>query len=319
MRSLSLPVFLFVLANLAFQAVALAVPGENDAVGTSTAAEKYFAVTLRTSLTPISDKQAKRDIPDRPVYLIQTRAFGNNVYNLRVGFFASFDDAIAYRDSMRSTYPAASVFEIGRNEYASIVRKFPAFRLAAPKPAVRTTEPVAALPARPTPAPSQPAASTGAFSPNALFAILLEDKAQPIRRFPRLCRKRSKNYRLYSTQALIRGKQRFQLKLGFFEKESDVFAATKLMKAAYPDAKVTRITLEEQRTSVQTALRAPSAPAGGDTRTAASVTGHCVTQTVAGRADCSQGGAGHHGGAGNRGRSRCLRADGESPRRPGAR
>ena len=218
-------------------------------------------VTLRSSFTPISDKQAKREITDRQIYLIQSRAFGKNVYNLRVGFFDSFSEASAYRSKVLATYPAATVTEINHNEYAAIQRTFPVAKPATPPVKAAKIEPAKPAPTAPAPSPIAPTASAAAaFSPQALYVILIEESKQPIRAASASLPATLKNNRLYVTQTREKTKTRYQLKLGFFEKEQDVFAARRELKATYPNAKVTRITLAEQSISEQTALVAPAAP-----------------------------------------------------------
>ncbi len=260
MRAVILVVFSLLLVH--FQMVSPVHAKPEDAAGaapmTETSPERHFAVTLRSSFTPISDKQAKREITDRPVYLIQSKAFGKIVYNLRVGFFDNFKDASAYRDSVLPRYPAAVVAEIARNEYATIQRSVPMAKPAAPPVEAATVMPAKPVPTTPAPAPAPPAAAT-AVTPRALYVIQLEESEKPILAARAPLPAAFKNNRLYVTQVREKEKLRYQLKLGFFEKEQDVFAARQLLKAAYPDAKVTRITLGEQADSVRTALAAPAA------------------------------------------------------------
>src|SRR3990172_10004983 len=118
--------------------------------------EKHFVVTLRSSFTPISDKQAKRDFPDSPVYLIQSKAFDKTVYLVRVGFFGSFADAMAFRERALAKYPAAQATEIARNEYLTIQRTLPMPKPAAPIVEARKIEPKPApfAPVAPTPTPA---------------------------------------------------------------------------------------------------------------------------------------------------------------------
>jgi tetratricopeptide (TPR) repeat protein len=263
MRAIPLVVLFLLLVNFSLAEPAHAKPGEAD--GAENAAdvnpERYFAVTLRSSFTPIPDKQAKREITDRPVYLIQSRAFGKNVYNLRVGFFDSFRDASTYRNSVLARYPAAVVTEIGRNEYATIQRAAPVAKPAVPPVEAARVAPVTPIPAVPVPvpAPTPPAAAT-AFAPKALYVIQLEESARPIRTAHSPLPASLKNNRLYVTQTGEKDKTRYQLKLGFFEKEQEVFAARRQLKATYPNAKVTRITPKEQNDSARMAVGAPVAP-----------------------------------------------------------
>ncbi|BAV33209.1 hypothetical protein SCL_0889 [Sulfuricaulis limicola] len=265
MRAIPLVVLFLLLLNLSSVSPAHAISGDSGNTNTVTDAtpEKRFVVTLRSGFTPISDKQAKRDIPDRPVYLIQSKAFGKNVYNLRVGFFDSFSEANAYRHSVLDKYPAASVTEIGRNEYATIQRTAPVAKPAMPPVETAKAVPVQPIPVVPVPAPAPTPtvpATAAVISPRALYVIQLEESKQPIRTTRSPLPASLKSNRLYVTQTGVKDKTRYQLKLGFFEKEEEVFAARQQLKAAYPNAKVTRITPREQNDSVRMALVAPAVP-----------------------------------------------------------
>ncbi len=223
--------------------------------------EKHFVVTLRSSFTPISDKQAKRDFPDSPVYLIQSRAFDKTVYLVRLGFFSSFADAMAFRERALDKYPAAQVAEIPRNEYLTIQRTFPTLKPAVPIVEAKKPEPkpASAVPPAPAMVPVPPPVTAGAYSPKALYAILLEesDRAAPVARAPLPAV--LNNYRLYVTKTGDKKKTLYQLKLGFFENEPDVYAARKQMKDIYPNTRVIHVSLSEQKNSIQTALSAPVA------------------------------------------------------------
>ncbi|WP_372521566.1 hypothetical protein [Sulfuricaulis sp.] len=225
-------------------------------------------MTLRSSFTPISDKQAKRDFPDSPVYLIQSKAFDKTVYLVRAGFFENYVDATAFRERALSKYPAAQVSEITRNEYLTIQRTLPAPKPGAPTimakkigPKLTPLAPPAPIPvpvpSAPAPVPAPPA-SAGVFSPKALYAILLEESSQaaPAARAPLPAS--LKNYRLYTTQTRDKNKIFYQLKLGFFENEQDVYAARKQLKDIYPNTKVIHTALNEQKDSVRTALSTPT-------------------------------------------------------------
>lgn len=252
-------VFLLVHFSLATPAQAQSDEKNGPETETGTRTEKHFVVTLRSSFTPISDKQAKRDFPDSPVYLIQSKAFDKTVYLMRAGFFENYADAMAFRERALAKYPAAQVSEIARNEYLTIQRTLPAPKPAAPTIMAKKIEPKPApsTPLAPTPVPAPPA-SASAFSPKALYAILLEEsnQAAPAARAPLPAS--LKNYRLYATQTRDKNKTLYQLKLGFFENEQDVYAARKQLKNAYPNTKVIRATLNEQKNSVRTALSAPA-------------------------------------------------------------
>jgi tetratricopeptide (TPR) repeat protein len=257
-------VFLLSLTSMVKPAFAATNEGESAGTGTDISPEKHFVVTLRSSFTPISDKQAKRDFPDSPIYLIQSKAFGKTVYLVRAGFFENYADALAFRESALAKYPAAQVSEIPRNEYLVIQRTLPAPKPAAPGMEAKKLEPKpapSAPPAPPTPtlAPSPPT-SVSVFSPKALYALVLEesDRATPAMRAPLPAT--LKDSRLYVTETRAKEKTLYQLKLGFFEKESDVYAARKQLKDAYPRSKVMRVTLNEQGDSVRTALGAPTVP-----------------------------------------------------------
>ena len=267
MWAVTLVVFVFLLVHLSLATPAQAQSDEkmSSETETDTRTEKHFVVTLRSSFTPISDKQAKRDFPDSPVYLIQSKAFDKTVYLVRAGFFETYADAMAFRERVLEKYPAAQVSEIARNEYLTIQRTLPAPKPAAPTITAKKIEPKPAplAPVTPVPVPAAPPAAAppaiaSAFSPKALFAILLEEsnQAAPAARAP--LPGSLKNYRLYTTQTRDKKKTLYQLKLGFFENEQDVYAARKQLKEIYPNTKVIRTTLNEQKDSVRTALSAPA-------------------------------------------------------------
>jgi tetratricopeptide (TPR) repeat protein len=261
MRAVTVFSFLLILSNPWLATAFAAESGDKtDAeIATETSLRKYFVVTLRSSFTPISDKQAKRDFPDRAVYLLQSRAFGKDVYNLRLGFFETFAAAAAFRDGALAKYPAARVTEITGNEFSLIARTFPNLRtLIAPAPVKKAEAPQA--PAPPAPA-APPAVAAGAFSPKALYAIQLEESTKAVTAARAPLPAALRNYRLYTTQTREKNLTHYQLKLGFFEKEEDVYAARNQLKAAYPGARVIRVTREEQGDSVRTALAAPAPPA----------------------------------------------------------
>ena len=139
-------------------------------------------------------------------------------------------------------------------------RTFPSLKMLTPaapekKPAVSKTP---TAPPPPAVAAVPPASTVGAFSSKALFAVLLEISQKRITGIRAPVPDSLKNYRLYTTQVGKKEKTRYELKLGFFEKEEDVYAAQKKLKAAYPDAKVIRITRQEQNDSLRTVLVAPA-------------------------------------------------------------
>jgi tetratricopeptide (TPR) repeat protein len=256
MWAVTLAVLLLLCANLSWVTPVHARTDDDSSVKTAPEArtEKYFVVTLRSSLTPISDKQAKRDFPDRPVYLLQSKAFGKNTYYLRVGLFENASAAEAFREQVLATYPAAHITEIASNEYAIIQRTMPGVRPTALKIEAKTAP---AVPAVPVPAPVREA-KPEAISPKALYVLQLKESEQAITSTPAPLPKTLKDYRLYATQTGEKTKQRYQLKLGFFENEQAVYGALKQLKPAYPGAKVIRVTLDEQKGSLRTALGAPA-------------------------------------------------------------
>jgi tetratricopeptide (TPR) repeat protein len=252
----TLAVLFLLFINIPLAATVHAASGERNNPENEIKSEKHFVVTLRSSFTPIAAGQAKRDFPDKPVYLLESKAFGKTVHLLRVGFFSSYADALAFRQQTLSKYPAALVSEISSNEYAVISRTFPALKPAPAKPEVKTAAPkvVAPLPVpAPAPSPAAPAVA-GEFSPKALFVVQLEESRQPIKAAGAPIPADLRKYRLYVTQARVKNKTSYQLKLGFFDKEQEVYAARKQLKAAFPDAKVARITPNERKDSVRTAL-----------------------------------------------------------------
>jgi tetratricopeptide (TPR) repeat protein len=286
MWAVPLVMLVVLVVHLSSATPVFAASDEKNSAGTDADVklDKHFVVTLRSSFTPISDKQAKRDFPDSPVYLIQSKAFDKTVYLVRVGFFKNYADAMVFRESAVAKYPAAQVSEITSNEFLTIQRTLPAPKPAAPTVTAKKIEPQPApsVPPAPVPVPAPsvapapipvpaprvapaptpvpaPPVRAGAYSPKALFAILLEenDRAAPAVRAPLPAS--LKNYRLYTTQTRDKKKTLYQLKLGFFENEKDVYAARKQMQEVYTGTRVVRVSLSEQSNSIQTALSVPAA------------------------------------------------------------
>ncbi|MHB8624071.1 MAG: tetratricopeptide repeat protein [Sulfuricaulis sp.] len=218
--------------------------------------KRHFVVTLRSSFTPISDKQAKRNFPNHPVYLLQSLAFGKTVYLMRIGFFNSFAEATAFRERVLAKYPAALVAEILENEFSVIQTGFEASQPTAPKITTKrgSAGPTPSAPSTIASVPVAPPSNVSAFSPRALYAIQLADSNRTISAVQVALPVSLRKYRLYVTQTHVNDRTRYQLKLGFFESELDVYAARKQLKATFPASEVTRITLNEQENSVRTAL-----------------------------------------------------------------
>jgi len=173
----------------------------------------YFVVNLFSAFEPIPDKLVPRDIPGN-VYKTRSVLFGQTIYFVRLGFYASAGEARAAKERLESRFPGAHVAEVPATEYfrytggkpaappprettalpsppAAIAPPVPApvpipDRAVATTPAAPVTAPVAAMPAEP-PAAAKPLASgsveeqAASLMDNARAAMKRADNREAVR------------------------------------------------------------------------------------------------------------------------------------------
>jgi tetratricopeptide (TPR) repeat protein len=223
---------------------------QTPATGAASTA-RYFAVTLVTSFTPITIKAAvQKQLPNLIVYETTGDIFGKHMYFLRVGFFASFADASATKDSLLASYPGAWATEVHKSEYDVAVS---GGRIA-PPPRQETN--VAEVPRRrPTPPPAPPPQVQVTYALNLETSSKVE--VAPARPLPA----DFSNKRLYVARREMAGQTRYLLNVGFYATAAEAETARKHLLATFPNATVVSVSHEEQQTSAGTSIQSPAAAA----------------------------------------------------------
>jgi hypothetical protein len=172
------------------------------------APKTWYTVTLATRFRPFGVRQAKKEFPDRVVYLTSASVFGQDLFLLRMGFFATLAEATAVKDKVIERYPGAWVAAITPGEYASASRSTSETAvISVPVPPELTAAPPAAIVSPPVPipvpeaapAPASESESKTATSPatdlerqaatlmeEGRAAIIREDNTAAIDRFTRI-------------------------------------------------------------------------------------------------------------------------------------
>lgn len=227
-----------VLAQTAPGAAPAAAPAAPEA------ATRYYAVTLLTSFTPISNTSSvQRHFSNLVVYQTKATAFGREMYFLRVGFFASFADATATKDGALAAYPGAWATEVPAAEYNMALA---ATRPAAPaKPTTRIVDEIRGP--RPETPKGEPA-----------FAVSLETSTNPQMQPTKPVPDALKQKRLYVGRLAEGERVRFSINLGFFKTANEAEAARKQVLDNYPVARVIQVSFEDQQASARTVVTAPT-------------------------------------------------------------
>ena len=104
-------------------------PLESSAVRRPTAlTDGLYVVNLHSDTASISDDEASalRDLTGRPVYVTEKEFDGATWHRLRIGFFATEDEAAAAVADWKAEYPRAWAVKISQRERASAMKGLPA-------------------------------------------------------------------------------------------------------------------------------------------------------------------------------------------------
>lgn len=222
--------------------VVMAAEAQTDtpAADAALAPARRFVVTLLSSFEPIPEKLVPTDVPER-VYRTQGTVFGQTIYFVRAGFFASRGEAEAAKARLLARYSAAYVTEIAPEEYAAAAGVAPPTTLpatTAPKPAPVLSEELYAI----------TLATGGARAPTPAGPLPKSLRSQP----------------LYAREQRIDGKPQATLNLGFFSSAAEAEKARRLLLRDYPKAQVRTATAAERAASADHIVAIPSpAPATG--------------------------------------------------------
>lgn len=240
--------FFALCAMLAFQLTPPA--GAANGPAAPTAGERHFAITLVIKSTEPDAEQARaaQAFPGYTIYRTRTDVMGKALHLVRLGFFSSFDEAMAMKTKVLPRFPNARATAISEEEYrgATATRAAKAEPKPAPKPEPQKPR-QAAAPKPPTP---------GVYAVN--LASGRKAGLRPARPLPDAVKDR----RLYVSSVKRDGAVLYLLNLGFFASKREASEALALLAAAFPAAKVIPVTAAEQKASEKTALpHIPLAPA----------------------------------------------------------
>jgi len=194
-------------------------------------ANKLYAITLTASSTAQSAVAMKKVYPDLIVYQTHVSVAGSRLNFLRLGFFASQDEAKAMLPKVRSLYPDAWVTQVTPLEQVTALGI--------------DLETLAKTIVRPSPAGVPPSAPPAPAKPSAGYALHLDVATSPQFTPPSLPTA-LKSYHLYVQRLTGAQGMEFHLNLGVFaDRESAEQARDKLL-ARYPQATLREITAGEK-------------------------------------------------------------------------
>jgi hypothetical protein len=101
------------------RAAAPAKPKGATAQRTQNWMNKFYAVTLLTSFTPVTVAKQAKEFPNNIVYMQRADIFGKPVYYVRLGFFATFAEARDMKDKVQAKYPGAWATAVPESEQAA--------------------------------------------------------------------------------------------------------------------------------------------------------------------------------------------------------
>ncbi|MFQ5761301.1 MAG: SPOR domain-containing protein, partial [Acidiferrobacterales bacterium] len=208
--------------------------------------ENHYAVTLAMSFdsdTDIANVQENlSEFSDYTVYQVTSTLFGVEVYPLRLGFFATPEEAEVIKEKVRAKYPVAWVTLITEDEH----------KIAIQNKKRKPIQPKIKLAETPTPAPPIPERTK--LDKIYPYVINLESTLAPDTPTPKTLPPGLGQYRLYTRTFSKDGKTGQRLRLGFFENKQDAEEIRQRITALYPEAWIDVISPQERHDSANTAL-----------------------------------------------------------------
>ena len=209
-------------------------------------AENRYAVTLAMSFdsdTDIANVQENlSEFSDYTVYQITSTLFGVEVYLLRLGFFATPEEAEVIKEKVRAKYPVAWVTLITEDEHKIAIQN----RKRKPvQPKVKLAE---------TQTPVPPIPERTKLDKIYPYVVNLESTLAPDTPTPKTLPPGLEQYRLYIYAFSEDGKTGQRLRLGFFEDKEDAERIRQRIIALYPEAWIDVISSQERHDSANNAL-----------------------------------------------------------------
>jgi hypothetical protein len=195
-------------------------------------ADKLYAINLDASDTTTSPAVMRKAYPDLIVYQTHVSVAGSRLNYLRLGFFATKEEARATLATVRSWYPDAWLVQITPLEQVTALGvDLDALAQAAARPAPASTPPTV---------PPLPPAATAA-KPSAGYALQLDVAANPQFTLPTLP-PTLKGYHFYVQRRTGAQGGKFHLNLGVFADRKSAEQARDELRARYPQATLREIT-----------------------------------------------------------------------------
>jgi hypothetical protein len=208
--------------------------------------ENRYAVTLAMSFDADTDIENVQEnlsaFSDYTIYQITSTLFGVEVYLLRLGFFATPEEAEVIKEKVRAQYPVAWVTLITADEH----------KIAIQNKKRKPVQPEVKLAETPTPVPPIPARpKLDKIYP---YIINLESTLVPDTPTPKALPPGLEQYRLYIQAFNKDGETGQRLRLGFFENKQDAEQIRQRIIALYPEAWIDVISSQERHDSANNAL-----------------------------------------------------------------
>lgn len=246
--AVSLFLSLFLLSSVIAQAAsdqaplsssAAAVAGRNQG-----AMNKFYAVTLMTSFSPVSTRKLAKEFPDHVVYQKKSVVFGKELYLVRLGFFPSFAAATAMKEKLVERFPGAWPTEVPEAEQASAL----GIGVVAPSGVARAAT-----------VASGRAVTAGKAVGSGIYVINLDSARMPDKLVRMPMPVELNAYRTYVLSATAKGKTLYHFRLGFFPTQSDAEQARSFLTRTYPGSSIVEVSREEQALAATPDAAAPTA------------------------------------------------------------
>ena len=233
--------------------------------GSQGAMNKFYAVTLMTSFSPVSTKKLGKEFPDYVVYQKKTVVFGKELYLIRLGFFRNFAAATVMKHELVDRFPGAWATEVPEAEQASAL----GIGVVAPSGVARV----------PAAAASGGRVTAGKAVGSGIYVLNLDNARTPEKLVRKPMPVELNAYRTYVLSETTKGKTLYHYRLGFFPTQADAEQARSYLTRGYPGSSIVEVSREEQ--VLATAPKPTEEATPGAKQTAAVASSAPVTPAVA--------------------------------------
>ena len=209
------------------------------------AMNKFYAVTLTTSFSPVSTRKLAKEFPKFVVYQKKTVVFGKELYLIRLGFFRNFSDATVMKKLLAGRFPGAWATEVPEAEQANAL----GIGVVAPSGVARAAAPAAAS-----------RVTAGRAAGSGIYVLNLDDARVPGKLVRKPMPIELNAYRAYALAETTKGKTLYHYRLGFFPTQADAEQARSFLTRAYPGSSIVQVSREEQVLATSTQPAGEGAP-----------------------------------------------------------